>query len=538
MATGARRALTIALLAFAYAATGRLGLALEPVAGFATLVWPPAGIALVALVRGGLGLWPGVALGALTVNLWVGASPGVALGIACGNTLAAIGAAEALRRASFDARLERVRDVLALAVFGAGLSTLVSASIGTLSLHLGGVVTRSAVATTWVAYWLGDAAGDLLAGAALACWLTPTAPPWAPASRRLEALLAVVLATGASVLVFGGELDSEDEGRTMYVLFPPLAWSAARLGPRGATASILAVASVAVVATLRGDGPFVHGDTARALLALQSFLAVVALVVLLLTAAIAERDRSRALALEAVRARDDFLAIAGHELKTPLSTLVLLLGTLRRRLGKTPEEPLREGVERIARQTDRLQALVGALFDIAALESGQLELRPETFDLAAMVREVLDRLMEPARKASSELRSTLPEHLTGSWDRLRLEQVVVNLVGNAFRHAPRAPVEVTLRAEGDHVELVVRDHGPGIPRERAARIFERFDRGGRRREGGGLGLGLHITRRIVEAHGGTIEVEPGPGDVGCRFLVRLPREAPGPERHGAATPRA
>src|SRR5262245_21754270 len=139
--TNLRPLAQITLLSLAYTLVGRLGLAMDPVGGFATLVWPPSGIALAALVLYGAKLWPGVALGAFAVNLWVGAPPAVAGGIAVGNTLEAVlGAWTLTRIIGFHASLERLRDVIALVALPACVTTALSATIGTTSLELGGVI--------------------------------------------------------------------------------------------------------------------------------------------------------------------------------------------------------------------------------------------------------------------------------------------------------------------------------------------------------------------------------------------------------------
>src|SRR5215471_1564676 len=154
-------AVAILILFAAYYATGRLGLWLDAVSGFASLVWAPTGISLVALLIFGYRLWPGIALGAFLVNTTVGAPFAVACGISVGNTLEAVLGVYLVRRVAHFERLDRLRDVAAL-VLAALVSTLVSATIGMACLWAGGLVASSAVRTTWTAWWIGDALGDLL----------------------------------------------------------------------------------------------------------------------------------------------------------------------------------------------------------------------------------------------------------------------------------------------------------------------------------------------------------------------------------------
>jgi integral membrane sensor domain MASE1 len=161
MPTIPRTLLQIFGLAVAYTALGKLGLAMVTVSRFAAFVWPPTGIALAALLLGGLRLWPGVALGAFVVNLWTGALPYQALSMAAGNTLEAVLAAYVLSRfLGFRCSLDRLRDVLGFALIGAVLSTVVSATIGAATLWRAGIVASDELGRTWRAWYVGDALGE------------------------------------------------------------------------------------------------------------------------------------------------------------------------------------------------------------------------------------------------------------------------------------------------------------------------------------------------------------------------------------------
>jgi signal transduction histidine kinase len=154
------------------------------------------------------------------------------------------------------------------------------------------------------------------------------------------------------------------------------------------------------------------------------------------------------------------------------------------------------------------------------VSSGKLRIEPERLDLSQVVKDVEERWRGNVQGV--ELRVSLPGPVEGTWDRLRIEQVVENLVSNALKYGKGNPVEVVLEATADHARLEVRDHGAGIPEEDRARIFERFERLAAHRHHGGFGLGLWIARQAVEAHGGRIAVESRPGE-GSAFVVFLPR---------------
>src|SRR2546428_9165117 len=159
------------VLGVCYVATAKFGLSLDAVHSVATAVWPPTGIALVALVLGGCRLWPGIAVGAFLVNLWAGAPVPVACGIALGNTLEALVGTVLLQRlAGFSPALDRLRDVLSLVVLAAGLSTLVSATVGVTSGWLGGIIPTATFGKAWRTWWLGDAMGDLVVAPLLFVW--------------------------------------------------------------------------------------------------------------------------------------------------------------------------------------------------------------------------------------------------------------------------------------------------------------------------------------------------------------------------------
>ena len=161
-------------LAAVYVFAAKLGLLMDAVGGFATLIWPPTGIALVALLLWGPSLWPGVFVGALITNVWTGAPALVAGGIAVGNTAEALLGAWAVQRATgLREAPRRLPDVVALVGLAAIVSTAVSASIGTLSLWAGKIVSAAHVVETWRAWWLGDAAGDLIFAPLLLAWLAP-----------------------------------------------------------------------------------------------------------------------------------------------------------------------------------------------------------------------------------------------------------------------------------------------------------------------------------------------------------------------------
>jgi PAS domain S-box-containing protein len=236
--------------------------------------------------------------------------------------------------------------------------------------------------------------------------------------------------------------------------------------------------------------------------------------------ALEERDRTEQ-AQRALRERDEFISVAAHELRTPLTALQLKLQGLERGLAGGPV-PTAHRLEGAVRQTERLARLIDRLLDVSRIAQGRLEMAHEEFDLTALVLQVVEDFREPAAQARSPIELELAEKAEGSWDRLRIEQVLVNVLSNAVKYGAGKPIHVKLQTEGERVRLLIADRGIGVSPEDASRIFNRFQRAASIRHYGGLGLGLYITRHIVEAHGGTISVQSAVGE-GSTFMIELPR---------------
>jgi signal transduction histidine kinase len=235
-----------------------------------------------------------------------------------------------------------------------------------------------------------------------------------------------------------------------------------------------------------------------------------------------ERARLYERALEAVRVRDDFLAVAGHELRTPLAALLLETDAL---LAAPDAGIARERSEPLFRTARRLVRLAEQLLDVSRLRAGRLGIEPEDIELSRLVEEVVARTTAGLGPTAVPVSVTAPDRIVGRWDPLRIEQVVGNLVSNACKYGGRKPVEVSVTRTETEARMVVKDRGIGISAADQSRLFERFARGVAPGEYPGLGLGLWIAREIVEAHGGRITVRSEPGQ-GAEFTVFLPLQAP------------
>ncbi len=238
-----------------------------------------------------------------------------------------------------------------------------------------------------------------------------------------------------------------------------------------------------------------------------------------------ERARLWRKAQEEVRERDEFLSIASHELRTPITALQLQLQLLQRATQRIAGEApgvLAPKLQSLQRQTRRLSLLVNELLDVSRMRLGRLELRYEPADLAEVAREAASQVEADVSRSGSRLAYDLAP-APGRYDRLRVEQVVGNLLVNAGKFGEGKPVALRVRTDGEFAVLEVSDQGIGIAPEHQARVFERFQRAVPAQHFGGLGLGLYVARQIVEAHGGSIAVTSSAG-AGATFTVRLPRE--------------
>ncbi len=232
-----------------------------------------------------------------------------------------------------------------------------------------------------------------------------------------------------------------------------------------------------------------------------------------------ERESLLRKAQEALVARDEFLSIAAHEIRGPIHAINLSVQSLRRR--KLPPEAVPKLFDVIERQDHRLSRFVDELLEVGRIRAGPLPMECEDVNLGEVVRQLATRLGPECARGGSSIKVTELQQVVGHWDRSRVEQVATNLVSNAIKFGLGRPIDITTDARGDRARLAIRDQGMGIAAEARDRIFEPFERAVSARNYGGLGLGLHIAKTIVEAMGGSLTVESEPG-AGATFTVELP----------------
>ncbi|OGZ72975.1 MAG: hypothetical protein A2908_00145 [Candidatus Staskawiczbacteria bacterium RIFCSPLOWO2_01_FULL_38_12b] len=301
-----------AIILFAvYFFAARFGLGISPVSGFATLVWPPTGIALVALFIFGLDLWPAIFLGAFLVNRITGAPLAGALSIGIGNAMEAVIGAYLLKRFGFREELERLKDVLTLVIFASLFSTAISATVGVTTLLLVHIVSLSSYLKTWIAWWIGDMLGNLIVAPFLFVWLSRS---WFRSLgdrgsslksgqkvtlKRIGELIGVSLAIILiSTFIFSSFGRNINFPSLIYLVFPLLIWLAIRFNPKTVISLILIISAIAILGTVSGFGPFTNETASQTLLQLQLFMGALSVTMLVLASVVMERRKAETLIFE------------------------------------------------------------------------------------------------------------------------------------------------------------------------------------------------------------------------------------------------
>ena len=523
-------ALRIAGIFFVYLITARIGLGLQEVNTFATLIWPPSGIALAAFVLYGFRVWPAVFCAAFLANASVGAPLLVALGIGIGNTLAPALAARLLTwyesYSSYNPAFPRVGDNVSIMV-AAALMPILTATVGVGSLFLGDIIARNAIESTWITWWLGDMLGVLLFTPFIVKWFNQ---PLFERTWAQQVELAIVMAAVAltSYLVFW-----TPEVTFAYYIFIPLTWAALRTGQRGITLATLIVASMAISGTLAGHGQF----AVDGLLYLQIFLATMSGILLVFASTVEERRRAfetlkkhtheLEAALDTIRseneAKKEFIAILAHELRNPLATILSSVELINMQGVAAPSSaPLLTTVDERARAMVRL---LDDLLDISRISKKKLTLQKETVSVDQFM-DKLGTIVHPLMKRYGHHFSMAnPEQgLYLRADPIRLEQILMNLLANAARHTKtRGSIELISGKDGHMLAIHIRDSGVGIPKGMLKRIFEPFFQVNREQVSSeGIGVGLTLTKDLIEMHGGRIEARSRSNGTGSEFIVLLP----------------
>ncbi len=483
----ARRVAGVLALAALYRGVAEVGFALQFAGPVAAIVWLPVGVGIAFLYLFGLGFWPGVLVGDLLANDYTALPPGAAVGQSIGNVLEIVVATLLLRR------LVRGRDPLG-SVPGIGgvlvavaVGTAVSASIGCLSLRLGGVLDAAAMPRTWRTWWLGDASGALVVLPLALAWARPL---WW--RRQAGAIAAALVAVGALTYIA-----LSNRGPYMYLVFPALLVAALWFGRRGATAAVAVASGFAIWEATRRAGPFALEPATATVLATQLFIAVAALSTLCVAAVVSERE-----------------AFA-HWLRASRARIVESAADERRRI----ERDLHDGAQqRLTALLVRLQlaaerAREDPATGVAALEAAQAEVAVATDELRELARGIhpsvvtdhglADALRGMAAASVLPIRlSDLPARRADAAAEVTAYYVIAEAVTNARKHAHAGTVDVWVAISDDVLRVEIADDGIGGAGEHD-------------------GSGIQGLRDRVEAIGGTFRIASPPGR-GTLIMAELP----------------
>src|SRR5213082_26798 len=526
----------IGILTVVYFIAGKFGLLLASLHASASPVWPPAGIALAALLVLSYRAWPAIFVGAFLVNVTTAGNVATSLAIASGNTLEALCGAWLVNRfAGGTTVYDRPQGVFKFAL-AAVSSTIIGPAFGVTSLALAGFADWTNYGAIWLTWWLGDTTGDLLIAPLIILWSVPSKRHWHRREAAEVGILLLLLFV-LSEAVFGGWLTISARNYPIaFICGPIVIWTAFRFTQRETSTGIFILSAVAIWGTLHGFGPFVRETENQSLLALQSWTAVLTITAMALSAGMAERGRAEAAlreqkaVVEGVnRTKDQFLAMLSHELRTPLTPVISALEALETEPAQTGE--VKNALAMIRRNIELETQLIDDLLDFTRIAKDKLRLRFTPVDAHLAISNVVEicRAEADPKKLRVHLNLRANTHYVAA-DAAKFQQIIWNLLKNAIKFTPEDG-EIAISSSNpspDVLTISLRDTGIGMEPEVMQRIFDPFEQGNRslERRIGGLGLGLAISKSLAQAHGGTLIAQSEGRDRGSTFVLSMQTTSP------------
>ena len=543
--------LGIGVLTLIYFVAGKIGLSLASLHASASPVWPPAGIALAALLLFGYRVWPAIFVGAFLVNATTAGNIATSFCIATGNTLEALCAATLVMRfAGGMQAFDRAQSVFKFAI-AIAFACIISPTFGVTTLALTGYANWANYSAIWTTWWLGDVTGDLIVAPLIILW--GSRPRWRlTAKRYVEVGVLFVLLIILGEIVFGGWFPISARNYPIsFICGPIVIWTAFRLSRRETATAIFILSAIAIWGTLHGFGPFVLESENHSLLILQTSTAVLAITAMALSAAMAERrqaeaaiEQQRATVEAANRTKDNFLAMLSHELRTPLTPVLAALDALES--APAQSEEAKSSLAMIRRNVELESQLIDDLLDLTRIARHKLQLKFDQLDAHVAIANVSEicRMEADARKLRVHLNLRAGAHHVAA-DSAKFQQIIWNLIKNAIKFTPESGEIIVSSSNPTPQVLVisVRDTGIGIDPELMERMFDPFEQGDPsfQHRFGGLGLGLAISKSLAQAHGGSLVVTSEGPNLGSTFTLTLetvpPRQDLQPER-STSTPAA
>ncbi|MDB5224446.1 MAG: Two-component system, NarL family, sensor histidine kinase EvgS [Candidatus Adlerbacteria bacterium] len=530
------------LLFIAYVISARFGSIVIASGGPSTaLIWPPAGIALAMLILYGYRMWPAVFAAAIVTALISGYSPTIAIGSALGNTLQPIIGAYFLRRLNLNPLFSRLRDMFAMMIVAIAVTTVVP-TIGMAALALNGGLPTI---TTWGSWWAGEILSVLIITPFLVRWISHPRIEYKP-SEWVELVVSFSALIAINTTLFWTTFQSHISFPLVYLILLPLIWIALRLGPQMMTLALLMTTVIGVLGTIQGHVVNATQPLGQRLFLVEIFIEIIAGIFLILVSLVEERKEAMKEmashvnqlenALDRIRTEDraktEFLAILAHELRNPLAPVLSSLELMKLQNNHTPETS-----ELLNTMDDRVRTMgriLDDLLDISRITQKKFSLEKKAVDLSALINSSVATVDVLMRQRNHSLVVHCPE--TGIYfdaDPVRFEQIIVNLLTNAAKYTePGGHIVFNAAKEKNILVLRVRDNGIGIQPRMLEHIFEPFiqlENTERTTKSTGLGIGLSLTKQLVDMHGGTIEAHSAGPRLGSEFVVKIPlivKEAP------------
>src|SRR5437764_858006 len=526
----------IGVFAIIYVIAGKIGLHLASLHASASPVWPPAGIALAAILLVGYRAWPAIFVGAFLVNLTTAGDTATSVAIATGNTVEAVAGAWLVNCfANGKNVFDRPQGIFKFAL-AAAISAVISPLFGVTSLTLDGFADWTNYGAIWVTWWLGDVTGDLIFTPVVLLWGINWKLGWKKEEAVEVGVLLLLLAL-LSAVVFGGWLEISAKNYPIaFICGPIVIWTAFRFTQRETGAGIFILSVIAVWGTLRGFGPFVDQSENQSLLTVQSWTAVLAITMMALSAGMAERRRieeelhqQKAVVETANRTKDHFLAMLSHELRTPLTPVVSAVESLETQPAQT--EDTRASLAMIRRNIELETQLIDDLLDFTRIARDKMQLRFVPVDAHLAISNVVEICHAEAESKKLHVHLNLRANMHHvAADAAKVQQIVWNLLKNAVKFTPDDG-EIAISSSNPSPEVLaisVRDTGIGMEPQVMQRMFDPFEQGNRsfERRFGGLGLGLTISKSLAQAHGGTLTAQSDGRNHGSTFLLSMQTISP------------
>ncbi len=518
------------------AEVGRL-LFIEP-----AVIQPAAGFALAGLVLGGMSLWPAIFAGSLLYGLLSELPILIIFSIVAAHTFHALFGAYILKQLGFDPIFRRVRDTFFF-LFVAIIGSMSVPSIGFFGIEIHNLIASVDYQskTTWLAWWTGVMCIDLFLGAALIRFF---AKPVFTRTRIeiIELVFAFSILGILSYLVSWTSIVTTTNGGLILLFIIPFIWFSLRLGNRFTYIAFVMSSSILLLGVIYGGVPSVRAMSYN-IISTEVFLIMIGVIFFLFSAVVEERkraardlfsqlDRVRSLldaAREEDKAKSNFIAVFAHELRNPLAPIVSAVEMLKLRWGTNPE--IADLVETIGDRTKTIVRLLDDLLDISRIAEGKLRLQKEFVELTSIIQKSILSIEPQIKAREQSIQISLPsDRVVLHVDPVRIEQVVNNLLSNASKFTPnKGTIEISTVPRESVVDIVIKDSGVGIEPAMLPRIFEPFVQvESSKRMSEGLGIGLSLTQKLLEVHGGTIEAKSDGTGKGSTFIASLPTAPPAP----------